>query len=33
MKSWWVIAIHQTATVTYSTNFYATYYATPHVPL
>jgi len=33
MNSRWVTAIHQIATATYSTNFYATFYATPCVPL
>jgi len=33
MNSRQATAIHQIATVTYYTNFYATFYATPCVPL
>jgi len=33
MNSRLATAIHQIATVTYSTNFYATFYAAPCVPL
>jgi len=33
MNSRYATAIHQIATVTYSTHFYATFYATPCGPL